>query len=71
MTENEYRLKKSWQEGLADEQHKPIKRNFLKRIVISHHVDDIWCSDLLEMQKLSKWSKGYKYFLMVLDICSK
>ena len=39
--------------------------NFPKRRVISHHVDDIWCSDLVEMQKLSKWNKGYKYLLMV------
>jgi len=39
--------------------------------VIAHHVDDIWCSDLVEMEKLSKWNKGYKYLLMVLDILSK
>ena len=39
--------------------------------MISHHVDDIWCSDLVDMQKLSKWNKGYKYLLMVLDIFSK
>ena len=39
--------------------------------MIAHHVDDIWCSDLVEMQKLSKWNKGYKYLLMVLDIFSK
>ena len=34
-------------------------------------MDDIWCSDLVEMQKLSKWNKGYKYILMVLDLFSK
>ena len=39
--------------------------------MIAHHVHDIWCSDLVEMQKLSKWNKGYKYLLMVLDIFSK
>ena len=61
----------SWQEELADQLHKPIKRNFPKRRVIAHRVDDIWCSDLVEMQKLSKWNKGYKYLLMVLDIFSK
>ena len=60
-----------WQEKLADELHKPIKRNFLQRRVISHKVDDIWCSDLVDMQKLSKWNKGYKYLLMVLDIFCK
>jgi len=56
---------------LADQLHKPIKRNFPKRRVIAHHVDDIWCSDLVDMQKLSKWNKGYKYLLMVLDIFSE
>ena len=59
------------QEKLADELHKPIRRNFPKRRVIVHNVDDIWCSDLVEMQKLSKWNKGYKYLLMVLDLFSK
>ena len=61
----------TWQEKLADELHKPIRRNFPKRRVIVHNVDDIWCSDLVDMQKLSKWNKGYKYLLMVLDLFSK
>ena len=60
-----------WQEKLADELHKPIRRNFPKRRVIVHNVDDIWCSDLVDMQKLSKWNKGYKCLLMVLDLFSK
>ena len=34
-------------------------------------MDDIWCSDLVDMQKISKWNKGYKYLLMVLDLFSK
>ena len=58
-------------EGLANELHKPIKRNFTKRRVIAHKVDDIWCSDLVDMQKLSKWNRGYKYLLMILDLFSK
>ena len=48
-----------------------IRRNFPKRRVIVHNVDDIWCSDLVDMQKLSKWKKGYKYLLMVLELFSK
>jgi len=67
-TAKQSKLNQSWQEELADELHKPIKRNFPKRRVIAHHVDDIWCSDLVDMQKLGKWNKGYKYLLMVLDI---
>ena len=42
----------------------------LRRVIV-HNVDDIWCSDLADMQKLSKWNKGYKYLLMVLDLFSK
>ena len=31
----------------------------------------IWAADLVEMQKYSKWNKGLKYFLMVIDVFSK
>ena len=35
------------------------------------HIDEGWCSDLVEMQQFSKWNKGYRYLLMVLDVFSK
>ena len=35
------------------------------------HIDNTWCSDLVEMPKFSKWNKGYRYLLMVLDVFSK
>lgn len=60
----------NWQET-AEELHKPIKRNFTRRRVIVYHIDEIWCSDLVEMQQFSKWNKGYRYLLMVLDVFSK
>ena len=60
-----------WIERLADELHKPIRRNFPRRRVVVKHIDDTWCSDLVEMQKFSKWNKGYRYLLMVLDVFSK
>ena len=59
-----------WAQRLADELHKPITRNFTKRRVISRGIDQIWSADL-EMQKFSKWNKGIKYFLMVIDVFSK
>ena len=62
---------KNWQKQLADELHKPIKRNFTRRRVIVNNIDEIWCSDLVEMQQFSKWNKGYRYLLMVLDVFSK
>ena len=36
-----------------------------------NHIDQVWCSDLVEMQQFSKWNKGFRYLLMVLDVFSK
>ena len=57
--------------NLPEELHKPITRNFRKRRVISYGIDKIWAADLVEMQKYSKWNKGVKYLLMVVDVFSK
>ena len=64
-------MRNDWSQQLADELHKPITRNFQKRSVISNGIDDIWAADLVEMQKFSKWNKGIKYLLMVIDVFSK
>ena len=60
-----------WSQQLAHELHKPITRNVSKRSVISNGIDEIWAADLVEMQKFSKWNKGIKYLLMVIDLFSK
>ena len=60
-----------WSQQLAEELHKPITRNFRKRRVISYGVDKIWTADLVEIQKYSKWNKGIKYLLTVIDVFSK
>ena len=76
-TRTRFKLKKpsgektSWQQQLAGELHKPIKRNFTRQRVIVNGIDKIWCSDLFEMQQLGKWNKGYRYLLMVLDLFPK
>ena len=64
-------MSNDWSQQLADELHKPITRNVSKRSVIAKGVDEIWAADLVEMQKLSKWNKGVKYLLMVIDVFSK
>ena len=46
-------------------------KKFQKRRVISYGVDKIWSADLVEIQKYSKWNKGVKYLLMVIDVFSK
>ena len=60
-----------WPSLLAAELHKPVKRNFLKRRVLSNGIDETWAADLVEMGKFSKWNKGIKYLLMVIDVFSK
>ena len=64
-------LSSDWSQHLADELHKPITGNFSKRKVISNGINEIWAADLAEMQKFSKWNKGVKYLLMVIDVFSK
>ena len=64
-------MSSDWSQQLAEELHKPITRNFRKRRVISHSIDKIWAADLVEMKKYSKWNKGIKYLLMVIDVFSK
>ena len=60
-----------WSNELANELHKPIRHKFPKRKVFTKNVDDIWAADLVEMNKLSKFNKGYKYLLTVIDVFSK
>ena len=62
---------KNWQAELAQELHKPVKRYFTQRRVVVNHIDEIWAADLVDMQKFSKWNKGYKHLLMVIDVFNK
>ena len=64
-------MRSDWSQQLAEELHKPITRNFRKRRVISYGIDKIWAGDLVEIQKYSKWNKGIKYLLTVIDVFSK
>ena len=58
-------------EQLANELHKPIIRKFEKRKVYSTFKDNIWGADLADMQLLSKYNKGIRFLLCVIDIFSK
>ena len=58
-------------EQLANELHKPIIRKFEKRRVYSTFKDNIWGVDLADMQLLSKYNKGIRFLLCVIDIFNK
>ena len=56
---------------LANELHKPIIKKFNKRKVYSSFKDNIWGVDLADMQLLSKFNKGFRFLLCVIDTFSK
>ena len=56
---------------LADELHKPIIRKFQKRKVHLSFRDNIWDVDLADMQLLSKFNRGFRFVLCVIDIFRK
>ena len=56
---------------MANELHKPIITKFKKRKVYLSFKDNIWCVDLADMKSLSKYNKGIKYLLCVIDLFSK
>ena len=58
-------------EQLAKELHKPIIRKLKKRKVYSGFKDNIWVVDLADMQLISKFNKGFRFLLCVIDIFSK
>ena len=56
---------------LANELHKPIIRKFRKTKVYSSFRDNIRGADLVDMQLISKYNKGVRYLLCVIDLFSK
>ena len=53
---------------LVQELHKPIIRNFKTRTVYSRFKDYIWGADLADMQLISKFNKGFRFLLCVIEL---
>ena len=58
-------------EQLAEELHKHIIKKFKKIKVYSAFKDNIWGADLADMQLISKFNKGFRFLLCVIDIFRK
>ena len=56
---------------LAKELHKPIIKKFKKRTVYFGSQDNIWRANLADIQLISKFNKGFRFSLCVIDIFSK
>ena len=55
-------------EQLAGKLHKPIIRKFERRRVDSLFKDNNWGADLEDMQLISKFNKGIRFLLCLIDI---
>ena len=64
-------VKSTPNQHLADELHKPIIRKFKRRKVYSSFKDSICSADLADMQLISKYNRGFRFLLCVIDIFSK
>ena len=56
---------------LAKELHKPVRKKFPKRRIITKGIDDLWAADLVIMRNYSDENKGYSYIITVIDTFSK
>ena len=52
-------------------QHKPVRRKFKRRRIISVDVNDQYQVDLADMQKFSEFNDGVKYLLTAIDCFSR
>ena len=59
------------QQVLSYTLHKSVRKRFPTAPTLVFGRDEQWQMDLVDMQKLSKWNKGYKYMLTVIDVFSK
>ena len=51
--------------------HKPRRRRFPTLPTMVYGINDQFVMDLVDLPKLGKWNKGYKYLLTVIDVLSK
>ena len=51
--------------------HKPLRRNFKRRMVYVESIDEQFEADLIVFDNYAKENKGYKYIFVCIDVFSK
>lgn len=59
------------QKLLSKELHRSARKRFQTRRTVTTGIGDLYQADLVDMIKLSKFNKGFKYYLAVIDTFSK
>ena len=58
-------------DGVVNELHAPIRRNFPCRKYIVKGLYDLYQADLIDMRKYAVSNTGYQYLLVVINVFSK
>lgn len=66
-----FKMKTSIRSGLAKELHKQARKNYPRRNVQLKGMNDLYQADLVDMIKFSRWNKGYKYILTIINCFTK
>lgn len=53
------------------ELHSPARRNFPRRATVLKGINDLYQSDLIQIEKYSKLNKGYRFILILINCFSK
>ena len=56
---------------IAEELHKPIIRKYKRQKAYLTFIENIWGADVADRQLISKFNKGFRFLLCVIDIFSK
>lgn len=59
------------QATIANELHRPARRNYPRRHVDIRGLDETWQADLVDMSAYKTYNKNHKYLLTIIDIFSK
>ena len=51
--------------------YKGIRRKFPRLNEHARYIDEIWCLDLAQMHKLSRWNRGINFLLVTVDVFSR
>ena len=57
-----------WERQDAYTLHKPVRKHFPRNPYIVTNVMQVWESDLLDVQNVSKFNNNYKYLLTVINV---
>ena len=57
--------------AIANELHRPARKNYARRRVVVRGLDETWQADLVDMSAYARYNNGYKYLLTTINIFSK